>query len=423
MRQFSLNRWWAVGAGALANAFGAGPIMVYGYSIMAEGMVADFGWTRADSASFFSAFLLGQGLGIITLGWLISRLGVRLPAAALAGIFGITFAAIAVLPPDKTLFWGSFLLFGFGGAACTALPWAVALSGTFDKHRGLALGLVVAGSGISAPLLPQIATILTDNIGWRSNFVILGSISAVVSVVGLSFFVKTPPGAVVSKVGQHLNGRTIKQIYFANPVFWYIGLAVLLVSISTFGGLTSLVGFLKGRDFEGALIANVMSVAAIFSLFGRVAIGHLLDKLFAPWVSAVTFAAAGFGFIALLSSGNPLMAFVGGALIAIAIGSEADILSYLVSRYFPLVEFSRVVSIIYLCWAWGGVIGTLAVGASLNMGYGYGPVYILFGLLLLLGAALLLLLGPYRYARREADSTTHDVVPILDGRTPSPTQV
>src|SRR3546814_18483044 len=121
--------------------------MVYGYSIMAEGMLADFGWTRADAASFFSAFLLGSGIGIVALGWLISRLGVRRPSAVLAAIFGLAFAAVAVLPPSHLLFWIVFLIVGIGGAACTDMPLAVTTSGHFDHYQGLAPGAVEWGRG------------------------------------------------------------------------------------------------------------------------------------------------------------------------------------------------------------------------------------------------------------------------------------
>src|SRR3546814_2284855 len=70
------------------------------------------------------------------------------------------------------------------------MPYAVTISGTFDKYRGLALGLVVAGSATSAPLFPQVAGRLTETWGWQSNFILLGTISAVVSVIGLTFFVR-----------------------------------------------------------------------------------------------------------------------------------------------------------------------------------------------------------------------------------------
>jgi len=401
MVQRSLNRWWTVAAGALANALGAGPIMVYGYGIIAEGMLADFGWSRADAASFFSAFLLGSGIGIITLGWMISRLGVRLPSAVLAATFGVAFTAVAFLPPSHALFWILFVVVGFGGAACTALPYAVTISGTFDKYRGLALGLVVAGSGIGAPLLPQAAGYLTAALGWQWNFIIIGTLSAIVSVVGLTFFVRTPPGVVVGSSEGSEDVRTARQTYFANGYFWLIAIPVLAASIATFGGMASLVGHLSEEGYSAALIAHAISFAAFSSLIGRVLVGYLLDRIHAPWVSTFTFTMAAAGFVLLLSSPGPVGVFIGAACIAIAIGSEADILSYLVSRYFPLVEFSRVTAVIWVCWAWGGGVGTSILGGSLSAGYGYEPMFVLFALLLLVAAAMLPFLGAYRN-RQEA---------------------
>src|SRR3546814_11338306 len=148
---------------------------------MAGGMLVDFGWTRADAASFFSAFLLGSGIGIVALGGLISRLGVRRPSAVLAAIFGLAFAAVAVLPPSPLLFWIVFLIVGIGGAACTAIPYAVTISGTFDKYRGLALGLVVAGFAPSDPLFPQVSGRLPRPWGWQYKFILLRPLSAFVS--------------------------------------------------------------------------------------------------------------------------------------------------------------------------------------------------------------------------------------------------
>ncbi len=396
MAQRYLNKWWTVGVGALANAFGAGPIMVYGYGIMAEGMLLDFGWSRADASNFFSAFLLGSGIGILCLGWLISRLGVRFPSAIMAALFGTAFASVALLPPSQALFWVLFCIVGIGGAACTAMPYAVTISGTFDKYRGLALGLVVAGSAASAPLFPQIASMLTESLGWRANFLILGMIAAFVSVIGLTFFVRTPPGAVVGKDKSTASGRTIREIYYGNMTFWLIAGAILAASIATFGGMASLVGYFSDGGLDGALIANVISFAAVSSFFGRVLVGYLLDKIHAPWLSAAIFVIATGGFVLLLSSPGPVGLFIGAACIAIAIGSEADILTYLISRYFPLVEFSRVVAVIWLCWAWGGGVGTAIVGQSLSAEFGYEPAFAFFALLLTAAAGMLLCLGPYR---------------------------
>ncbi|HKX79045.1 MAG TPA: MFS transporter [Novosphingobium sp.] len=394
------NPWWTVGAGAVANALGAGTIMVYAYGLMTVGMLAEFGWTLADASRLFTAFLLGSGIGIAVLGWMISRLGISLPSAVMAGIFGIALAAVAALPPDHTWFWITFLFVGFGGAACTAMPYAVTISGLFDKHRGLALGIVVAGSAFTAPLLPQIAQELTGTLGWRSNFIIFGLLSGTASVIGLTFFVRTPTGATLkeSEAAGHAT-RSAFQIYFGNRYFWLIAGSILAASLAAFGGMSSLVGLFKSQNYDGRLIANIISVAAIGSLAGKLCVGYLLDRYHAPFLSSAVFAIAATGFVLLLVTSAPIGAFVGAGFIAIALGAEADILTYLISRYFPLVEFSRVVGIIWVCWAWGGGIGTSIVAASLEADQGYRAAFILFAVLLAAAAALVLLLGPYQNPR------------------------
>jgi MFS family permease len=155
-------------AGALGSAVGAGTIMVYAYGLLAAAMAAEFGWSRELVARNMTAFLLGSGIGTITLGWLISRFGIRGPAASMAGLFGVLFAAVALLPPSPLAHVALFLLIGILGSACTALPYSVAISGFFDQRRGLALGLVVAGSGVGSTLGPRIAQSLVTEHGWRT---------------------------------------------------------------------------------------------------------------------------------------------------------------------------------------------------------------------------------------------------------------
>ena len=397
-----LSPWWTVGAGAFANAFPAGHMMVFAYGIMAEAMLAEFGWTRAATASFFSAFLIGSGIGTVVLGWLISRLGVRRPAATFALMFGAAFASVAVLPPNAALFWTIFLIVGITGTACTPMPYAVVISGTFDKHRGLALGIVVAGAGLTAPLFPQLARILTETIGWRAIPVTLGTLAALVSVIALTFFVRTPPGASLDSRGVSGTQRSVRDMYLVNSAFWLISGALLTVSIATIGGITSLIGFYRDRGYDATLIADIMSAAAIAQFISKLLVGYLLDRIHAPLLVAILFAICAAGFILLLTTSGEVSAFVGAACIAVALGPEADILSYLVSRYFPLVEFSRVVGVTWVCFAWGGGLATFIIAAFLARGYGYDPAFALFVLLLAIGALLLSLLGPYRDARQPA---------------------
>ncbi len=156
----AISAWWIVVAGFMGSAAGAGTIMVYSYGILLSAMGVEFGWNRDTLADNMTSFLAGSGIGTVTLGWLISRCGIRVPAGVFAGLFGILFASVIVLLPLLIVFVLLFFLIGVCGAACTAMPYAVAISGFFDAHRGLAIGIVVAGSGLGATICPVIAQTL-----------------------------------------------------------------------------------------------------------------------------------------------------------------------------------------------------------------------------------------------------------------------
>ena len=98
---------------------------------------------------------------------------------------------------------------------------------------------------------------------------------------------------------------------------------------------------------------------------------------------------------------STLAAFIAAPLVGLAIGAEADILAFLISRYFSLREFSRLVGIIWVAWAWGGGVGTEIVGLSHSQTGSYSPAFLFFALVVALAAILVCFIGPYRYPVHE----------------------
>ena len=394
----AISPWWTVAAGTVSGTMNAGTVMVYAFGILTLGLMKEFGWGREVIASAFTAFLLGSGIGLAALGWLISRYGVRAPAAILAATCALSLISVGAMSPSPVLFALIFLLVGIGGAATTAFPFAVAISGFFDARRGIALGIVVAGSGLGAVLMPQLAQYTSTHFGWREGFMIIGSLMAAILVTSFVVFVRTPPGIVerspIAQAGT-AQRRSVRQTYTGNRYFWLILLPILAVSVATFGALGSLVLFSKDKGYPGETIAWILSAVGLVSLFGRVVVGYLLDRLLATYVTATILLLAAFGLVLLIIGSSVGMVSVGAVLLGLALGAEADLLTFLVSRYFPLVEVSRVIAINWVAWAWGGALGApLAAGSFARFG-SYVPAYWLFAVVLVLGALIVCRLGPY----------------------------
>lgn len=396
-----INRWWVVVAGHIGTGLGAGLIMNYGFGILAQSMIGELGWHREVVSNLFGMFLLGSGLGAVALGWLIARYGIRPPAVLFVLTFSVCFAAVAVSPPVPAVFLLLFLAIGVAGAACTAMPYAVAVSGFFDAHRGLALGLVVAGSGVGGFLLPHIAEVLVGRLGWRGAFAVIGLGTGLIVLLGLIFLVRTPPGVVARRRTAETDAADAPhsnfQIYLRSRPFWFIALPIVAISIAAFGAFSSFVFLFADRGIPTATITTILSVTGLISLLGRLLVGYAMDRIFAPYVTATVFALTALAMVLLALVPSTVAAFVAAALVGLAIGAEADILTFLISRYFGLREFSRLVGIIWVAWAWGGGVGTEIVGLSHSYTGSYSPAFLFFALLVALAAILVCFIGPYRH--------------------------
>jgi MFS family permease len=122
-----------------------------------------------------------------------------------------------------------------------------------------------------------------------------------------------------------------------------------------------------------------------------------MDRVFAPYVAALTFllALAGIGLIA--AGGPPVALLSGAALIGFALGAEGDLVTFLASRYFSLDIYSRVLGALWLMWAWGGGLGTWLVGVTYRATHSYNVSLALFALVLVISALVVCRLGPYVY--------------------------
>ena len=397
MFERSLNRWWTVAAGALGNCMGVGVFVVYALNVLTKPMVADLGIDRSVISFSVTCFLAATGFGSVSLGILINRFGVLAPTFIYVASAAACVALIPLLPPTPVAFYTLFTMLGVAGAAATAFPYLVAITGLFDRHRGLALGLAVAGGGAGGTFAPQVANYLLSEVGWRESVWILSALMAT-PLVALLLVVRTPPGVTRRALNEGERSASHWSLYLGARAFWLIAITLLGVSIGTFGILGVLVSMLTDRGISPAEAAAVLSGAGLSSWAGRIVIGWLLDRLWAPLVTSLVCLGAFAGVLIIAFGGQSLpLVLLGASLLGLALGSEADILAYLCGRYFSLQAFSRVVGAMWVVWAWGGGVGTAAAGLAYQATGSYAGATLFLATSLLLGAGGVLFLGRYTY--------------------------
>jgi nitrate/nitrite transporter NarK len=88
-----------------------------------------------------------------------------------------------------------YVAYGLGvglGVGCSYVPAVGAVQRWFVKRRGLASGLAVSGIGVGTLVMPYVASRLIEVLNWRSAYLILGGLVAVVGV-GMAFLIENDP--------------------------------------------------------------------------------------------------------------------------------------------------------------------------------------------------------------------------------------
>lgn len=278
----SINRWWTVVAGVLGCAGGAGVVATYVFGVFIKPISAEFGWDRSFTTAGISCFYVVSGIGSIVFGSIISKWSLRLSTILFVALFSLSVISIAFLPKSVVLFCVIFSVMGFFGAAATAMPYAVAITAQFDRNRGLALAIVVCGSGLGAFLLPGYANWLLESFGWRAGYVGIGLVAGIVPLVGLTLFLRTPRPAAGSASER---GPSLKTLYTSGGTFWLVAAPFFCISVALIGLITNMTAILTDRGASTAEAAFLLGLLGGASWFSRIGVGILLDRLHVRYIA------------------------------------------------------------------------------------------------------------------------------------------
>ena len=118
-------------------------------------------------------------------------------------------------------------------------------------------------------------------------------------------------------------------------------------------------------------------------MLGRLLTGFLIDRIFAPYITAIVFLLVSSGCLAL-GLGGIQFALCGAIALGFAIGAEVDLIGYYTAKYFGLKNYGSIYGAQYSIFSAGGIISSVLAGYIWDVTGNYD-------LALKIGAALLIL--------------------------------
>src|SRR5207302_1973630 len=102
-----------------------------------------------------------------------------------------------------------------------------------------------------------------------------------------------------------------------------------------------------------AAAAAIASTYAIAMIPGRICVGLLMDRFWAPAVACVVLLLPAAGCLILSHSSSIPLLVLACALLGLAAGAELDVLAFLTARYFGLRHYAKIYALSYVALATG----------------------------------------------------------------------
>ena len=383
---------WGVAAAAFVGVMVSFAAMVpYTFSLFLSPLQGAFGWRREAISRAFAIAALTVAAVSPGLGTMLDRVPPRRVILPCIVVFAAAMASLALLRGNIAQFYLTYFVLGVVGNGTAQLAYSRAVLTWFERRRGLALAVVLAGSGTGSIVLPLLTQRVLAGHGWRSAYAVLGA-AALLGLPLTALLVRNKPQAAVIVTGETETVRIGSVL--RSRVFWLIAVPVMLSALSLNATIAHLSAMLSAHGISVGSAALALSMLGFSGILGRLVTGHFLDRVFAPYVSLAVLAIAGLGLVTVGYATTAPTGLLGAFLIGFGSGSEADVVPYLIAKYFGRSRFSTIYGLSWTAYAVGGALGPVLMGHAYDRGGNYTAAALLLLALPCFAAALLQFLLP-----------------------------
>jgi len=397
------SRWWIVAAAVIGLTVSGGPVNIFSFGVFLRPVTDDL---HIGRGVFASAMLTTNWISAVSgpfIGWVLDRYGARRALILGAIAFAIGTAMQSLLTASIGVIYMLFALRILSSVFVSPTTFALVVSKWFDRQRGLALGIAMAGVGLGTTIVPPTAAWLIDHYGWRTAYIGIGALILVLAGLPALLVIREPEeaerAALPDLVRGPLPGLSLRQA-FSGWRFYGLTFAFFLGVICLNGTLTQIVAMLQDRGWGLQEATRVLAASGIAAICGRLLSGWCVDRFHGPYVAVAFFILPMIGTALFASGSGGLGPFLGALLCGAALGAEIDLMGFFVSRYFGLKNYGKLIGTMFGVFAGSTGIGPFISGRCFDLYHTYVPAFALYEVLLVVMCLIFVLLGPYPFPAR-----------------------
>ena len=242
-------------------------------AVFLKPLSAEFGWSRGATSLGYSAISFSSAVFGVLWGVLADKYGTRWFGVVSASVMA---AALYLLSTQSSLneFYLFYFLFGAFGTSMATTPLYANVGFWFRRNPGLALGIAAAGGAFGQAVVPYIASMGIETIGWRQTYVWMAVIYLLVALP-LGFLVKESPWRFKARSTTDSQNKTFPLSEF-EAVAW-ISIAVIFCCNCMAVPIVHLVPLLSDAGNPAEYAARALLVLMTAGIAGRIMGGKLCD--------------------------------------------------------------------------------------------------------------------------------------------------
>jgi MFS family permease len=324
-------------------------------------------------------------------GALIDRFGARRVVCISFVCEGLLIASCRYLDGDIHWLYARYAAFALFGTGTTAIGFSSLISRWFNRRRGVALGIALAGLGVGGVFWSLATQWLFDLVGWRDAFAWLGGVVVVLVAPLLALLLRDDPATL----GLRIDGDDESQPVVTTAIpgvgvtlrealvtvhYWRMMATFFIISSATYGVMLNLVPLLVRRGTSPSEAAHVQASIWSALVVGRIFTGWLMDRFFAPRVALTFLIPPVIGAVMLATGATDVSALFAALMLGLSAGAEVDVMAFLVGRYYGLRNFGAIYSTYFSAYALGTSLGPVTAAALAGYTGGYSvPLYAIAG--------------------------------------------
>ena len=385
-----MDRAWSVLLGAALCMFcSQAATILFTFGIFSPRIAAETGWDPVSIAGAIAPATIAGALLAPLVGRAADRYGPRRVAIIGGPAYFAGFALIWAFALTPLLFIACLAATCALGFAAIPVIYAQVASTWFARRRGLALSLIFAATSIGVVFWSQYATFLLARLSFREAYLAIGATAGTIILSAGTLLLRDAVVPTTVKSTESAVGLTTANA-FRTLTFWkFVAIFTLLTGILA-GCTVTLPTVLQHFGATPKVAASAISVVGVSMLIGRLSAGVLLDRWFAPFITAAYVSLSLVGMVLMLAARDVELFLPAAALLGLGLGSEMDAAAYMVSRAFGRRAFGGIYGLITLAYGVSGAIGTGVIGSAIALGVAPAIVFAI-GIGVLLVVVVLLL--------------------------------